>query len=171
MSAPGNIRRLRSGAKDNWRTPRPLFEAIGRRLRIQRFVVDLAADQDNTLCEQFITAEEDALRTPWPADTWLWCNPPYSQTKEFVDRAVAEMDFCRSVLLVPAATDTRWWADAFASATVTLLLTGRVSFVDPETGKPMSGNTTGSTVFVFGPLAASLDYGVHIWDWKKDLFH
>lgn len=166
MSAPGNVRRLKSGAKDDWRTPPTLFKAIQRRLNGIRFEFDLAADQYNHLCDRWYSEEDDALLLPWPEDQWSWCNPPYSLTKEFVARAIYESNFCPSVLLVPAASDTRWWAQAFESADVTLLLTGRVSFHNPVTNQPVSGNTTGSTIFVFGGLFAK---SVEIWDWKKDL--
>ena len=166
VSAPGNIRRLKSGAKDNWRTPVSLFDAIQRRLRISNFICDLAADEDNHLCDVWIGEEEDALSVRWPVDGWSWCNPPYSLTKEFVGKAIDESYKSPSVLLVPAATDTVWWGEAFKNADVVLLLTGRVSFVSPETGKPVSGNTTGSTVFAFGGIHAR---DVHVWDWKKSL--
>lgn len=163
MSAPGNIRRLRLGVKDNWRTPPELFRAVEKRLGI-KFTTDLAADATNHLCEHWIGEEEDALKTPWPRYEWSWCNPPYSRTKEFIVRAIEQ--WRPSALLVPAATDTRWWAEAFGAADVTLLLTGRVPFHSPETGKPVNGNTTGSTIFVFGSF---FTHSVSVWDWKKDL--
>ena len=69
------------------------------------------------------------------------------------------------VALVPSATDTEWWAMAEATANETLLLSGRVKFIDPETGKADGSNTTGSTVFVWYPEEHWP--GISRWDWRS----
>jgi hypothetical protein len=56
---------------------------------------------------------------------------------------------------------------AYANAAEVRLLSGRVKFINPETGNPDGSNTTGSTVFVF--KETSKPRLVYLWDWKAEL--
>lgn len=97
----------------------------------------------------------------------MFTNPPFSLVQEFTakHREQARFRADASVLLVTNPTDSEWWQDTYNDADITLFLKGRIPFVDPETGKRVSGNTTGSTVFAWGfqPRPAKT------WDWKATL--
>lgn len=59
------------------------------------------------------------------------------------------------IALVPARPDAEWWDHMLQHADATLLWRSpehgaRLRFVDPDTGKAISGNTAPSTVFFFG---------------------
>ncbi|WP_165907113.1 DNA N-6-adenine-methyltransferase [Gibbsiella quercinecans] len=49
------------------------------------FTLDAAASADNALCSRFWTAEEDALKQDWGAESSIWSNPPYSQIPAFIE--------------------------------------------------------------------------------------
>lgn len=185
MSAPGNVRRRLVNSKDDWRTPPYLVKAIERYFGVW-FTLDAAADHNNKICDAYLSGphRDDlgcwcGLCASWQSTSFAWCNPPYSMTKLFVDKAIVEgTSRNASCLLVPAATDTQWWAKAYANADTTILLTGRVPFLDGETGetwyldeqgnKKQSSNTTGSTLFFFGrdPLDTRKS---GVWDWKQHI--
>lgn len=87
--------------------------------RFGPFTIDVAAAPHNAKCERYITKDTDGTVEPWPADSIVWCNPPYSTKllRAFVEKAWAEMQWpdCaprRIVMLVPAnRPEQDWWQD------------------------------------------------------------
>lgn len=79
------------------------------------FTLDVAAAPHNTKCERFYTREQDALTMAWRGV--VWCNPPYSDIGEWVQKAWQEWGMVghdtppeRIVMLLPAnRTEQRWW--------------------------------------------------------------
>jgi len=62
------------------------------------------------------------------------------------------------ISLVPVRTETAWWRRIMSTADLALLWGSpehgsRISFVNPDTGKPQSGSNLASTVFYKGPRA------------------
>lgn len=179
MSAPGPRRSSTTTTKTNWQTPPGLIERLRKQFN---FTIDVAASPENTITSAYLTGpctKRDpefktcacGLCSSWAilgTDGYAWCNPPYGKgIDKWLGKAVYEQDWhsMGSVLLVPNATDTRWWAYAYTVASEVRLLEGRVGFLDPETGKPASSNTTGSTIFVFDPRNPA-PRNVYLWDWK-----
>jgi hypothetical protein len=107
------------------------------------FMLDAAANERNTRCPCWCG---DGLTEPWATRTW--CNPPYSLKQAFIERAIEQTDSCTSVLLLPASVETRWFRHALAHCTQLAFLCRRVSFL--VLGQPLSGNPSGSALFVFG---------------------
>jgi phage N-6-adenine-methyltransferase len=105
MSAPGNKRRRDDGGRNDWRTPPELFRLLDMEFR---FTLDAAADDENHLCERYLTEAEDALSAD-VADHVVWCNPPYGDLAPWVTAFAtwAIKGHCTVVALLPAATDTR----------------------------------------------------------------
>lgn len=92
---------------DEWATPKGLFDEVNKRYR---FILDAAATKENSLCNIFYTKEANSLEQAWYNSTW--CNPPYSQCKEFVKKASEEhKKGIQVVMLLPARTDTKWFHD------------------------------------------------------------
>jgi phage N-6-adenine-methyltransferase len=60
-------------AKDDWRTPKWLWEILNAQYQ---FGVDCAATVGNTLCEEFIV--EGQTMMPYAEDKTVWVNPPFS---------------------------------------------------------------------------------------------
>lgn len=97
-----------SSGKDDWRTPPDLFAALDAEFH---FTVDAAANAENHLCERWWGPGgeiDDALATRWHKET-CWLNPPYSRVAAFVSIADFWLPWARTVMLIPARTDTRWW--------------------------------------------------------------
>lgn len=140
--------------RDLWRTPPALFACLNAEFCFQ---LDAAAAAHNALCRKFITAEQNTLETPW-ADFlsipgYVWLNPPYSDITPFVKKAAAEStNQIGTVMLVPADTSVGWFKEAIQTASeVRFITAGRLAFINPVTGKPVSGNNKGSMLIIWHP--------------------
>lgn len=140
--------------RDLWRTPPALFTSLDAEFCFQ---LDAAAAPHNALCRKFITAEQNTLETPW-ADYlsipgYVWLNPPYSDITPFVKKAAAESNNqIGTVMLVPADTSVGWFKEAIQTASeVRFITAGRLAFINPVTGKPVSGNNKGSMLIIWRP--------------------
>ncbi|EMM3407779.1 phage N-6-adenine-methyltransferase, partial [Klebsiella pneumoniae] len=138
--------------RDLWRTPPALFACLNAEFCFQ---LDAAAAVHNALCRRFITAEQNTLETPW-ADYlsipgYVWLNPPYSDITPFVKKAAAESaNQIGTVMLVPADTSVGWFKEAIQTASeVRFITAGRLAFINPVTGKPVSGNNKGSMLIIW----------------------
>ena len=140
--------------KDSWRTPPEIFNALNAEFK---FKLDAAASEENSLCEQFISAEQDTLKTPWRdylKNGYVWLNPPYSNPMPFVKKAATEniMNFVGCVRLLPADTSVGWFKEAIKTASEVRLITGgRIKFISAADDKPKSGNSKGSMLIVWHP--------------------
>ncbi|HHI2735873.1 TPA: phage N-6-adenine-methyltransferase [Klebsiella pneumoniae] len=140
--------------RDLWRTPPALFACLNAEFCFQ---LDAAAAAHNALCRKFITAEQNTLETPW-ADYlsipgYVWLNPPYSDITPFVKKATTESaNQIGTVMLVPADTSVGWFKEAIQTASeVRFITAGRLAFINPVTGKPVSGNNKGSMLIIWHP--------------------
>lgn len=140
--------------RDLWRTPPALFTALDAEFCFQ---LDAAAATHNALCCRFITVEQNALETPWAdylnVPGYVWLNPPYSDIIPFVKKAAAESgNQIGTVMLVPADTSVGWFKEAIQTASeVRFITAGRLAFINPVTGKPVSGNNKGSMLIIWRP--------------------
>lgn len=140
--------------RDLWRTPPAIFASLDAEFCFQ---LDAAAAPHNALCRKFITAEQNTLETPW-ADYlsipgYVWLNPPYSDITPFVKKAAAESaNQIGTVMLVPADTSVGWFKEAIQTASeVRFITAGRLAFINPVSGKPVSGNNKGSMLIIWRP--------------------
>ncbi|MGM8923780.1 phage N-6-adenine-methyltransferase [Enterobacter hormaechei subsp. steigerwaltii] len=140
--------------RDLWRTPPALFASLDAEFCFQ---LDAAAAPHNALCRKFITAEQNTLETPWvdylTVPGYVWLNPPYSNITPFVKKAAAESaNQIGTVMLVPADTSVGWFKEAIQTASeVRFITAGRLAFINPVTGKPVSGNNKGSMLIIWRP--------------------
>ncbi len=137
-----------------WQTPTPLFVALDAEFCLK---LDATASADNTLCNRYITEEQNTLETPW-ADYlsipgYVWLNPPYSDITPFVKKAAAESaNQIGTVMLVPADTSVGWFREAIETASeVRFIVGGRLAFINPASGKPVSCNNKGSMLIIWHP--------------------
>lgn len=151
--------------KDLWQTPKSLFNKLNDEFR---FVCDVAASLENTLCDQFIGEEHDALGTHrW--STVNWCNPPYSNITPWVDKAIDQhLQGKTTVMLVPADTSVKWFKMAYESCNEVRFISGRISFINAETQKPVNGNNKGSVLFIWRAYAPKNSHTVTLID-REDL--
>ena len=140
--------------RDLWRTPPAIFVSLDAEFCFQ---LDAAAAPHNALCRKFITAEQNTLETPWAdylnAPGYVWLNPPYSDITPFVKKAAVEsVNQIGTVMLVPADTSVGWFKEAIQTASeVRFITAGRLAFINPVTGKPVSGNNKGSMLIIWRP--------------------
>ena len=140
--------------RDLWRTPPALFASLDAEFCFQ---LDAAAAPHNALCRKFITAEQNTLETPWAdylnVPGYVWLNPPYSDITPFVKKAATESaNQIGTVMLVPADTSVGWFKEAIQTASeVRFITAGRLAFINPVTGKPVSGNNKGSMLIIWRP--------------------
>ncbi|HDX8810958.1 TPA: phage N-6-adenine-methyltransferase [Klebsiella oxytoca] len=137
-----------------WQTPVPLFVALDAEFRL---TLDAAASADNALCNRYITEEQNTLETPWAnylsIPGYVWLNPPYSDITPFVQKAADESkNQIGTVMLVPADTSVGWFREAIETASeVRFIVGGRLAFINPVSGKPVSGNNKGSMLIIWHP--------------------
>lgn len=75
------------------------------------FTVDVAASERNHKLARYHTAEDCGLRATWARER-VYCNPPYSNIRPWVEKAHAERMADLIVLLLPAnRTEQGWWHD------------------------------------------------------------
>lgn len=106
---------------------------------VHRFTVDVAASTTNTKCERFYTLTVDGLSQSWAGER-VWCNPPYSDIRPWVEKAAAESADCPVIVqLLPAnRCEQKWWQDVVepirdkpGGSLTTQFLRGRLRFVLP----------------------------------------
>lgn len=135
---PDNIR-------DLWQTPKEIFKKLNREFN---FSLDVAASDKNHLCDQYHTEEDDALNLPWYSSNW--CNPPYSNITPWVEKAIEQHAQNKTVvMLVPADTSVKWFKLAYESCNEVRFISGRISFINADTQKPVNGNNKGSVLFIW----------------------
>lgn len=135
--------------RDLWQTPEFIFNHYNKRFDFQ---CDVAASEHNTLCENFYDEYDNSLECMWFDVNW--CNPPYSDITPWVKKAIDEMENGRTtVMLIPADTSVKWFKLAFDNCSECHFISGRISFINSVTKKPVNGNNKGSVVFVFEPFS------------------
>lgn len=92
-------------------TPQWLFDEFDTK---HQFTLDAAANVANTKCAKFFDLASDGLAQPWAGER-DWCNPPYSNIREWVAKASWEVSSFKcpvAVLLLPAnRTEQKWWQE------------------------------------------------------------
>lgn len=112
------------------------------------------------------------------ADAWdehagglpAFINPPYGRGIErWLEAAYAYSG--DSIVLVPNSTDVAWWQWAAARCDALVLLRGRIAFIDGSTGRPVKGNSKGSTLFLFSKNPAAVCYPFKLEFYDDGVFH
>lgn len=91
-------------------TPASIFDPLHA---LHRFTLDVAANAANAKVPRFFDREQDGLAQSWAGER-VWCNPPYSDCRAWVEKAVAEIHrgCLLAVLLLPAnRCEQGWWQD------------------------------------------------------------
>jgi hypothetical protein len=90
-----------------WEVFNPLHERF-------KFTIDVAASADNAKLPRYFTAEVNGLEQSWAGER-VWCNPPYSDIRPWVEKAWREYEPGQAeliVMLVPAnRTEQPWWQE------------------------------------------------------------
>jgi len=151
-----------SSERDDWRTPRALFDALDQ---VFQFKLDAAASANNKLCQRFYDADSNALKQSWNVGGWVWANPPYGKkVGEWFDKAKAESEQgARVVLLCMACTETRWFKTAWDNCAEIWFLSPRVKFEQP--GEKTGPAPKGSALYIFDRV--HVPRVVRVFNWKR----
>lgn len=155
--------------RDLWQTPKQIFNFWDKQYK---FEVDVAASKRNALCERYIDEQSNALEVPfWGIEgqdiTNVWCNPPYSDIRPWVEKAAEQQRLgVTTVMLVPADQSVGWFKKATESCSEVAIVTGgRIAFINAATGKPVKGNNKGSMFLIWRAYMCSH----HIYYVDRDL--
>ena len=102
--------------------------------------------------KKFFTRDDDGLKQDWFGNVFL--NPPYSKglIDKFIDKLRAEIivgHVKEAVVLVNAATDTRWYERAIEPAKGICFTRGRIKFIKPD-GSFANQPTCGQVFLYYG---------------------
>lgn len=153
---------------DQWRTPDAIW--WGLNAKFGPFSLDLFADDHNTKCEHYYTAEDNALAQDWSARLSTlggagYANPPYSRATQFEGQYITgmvpimqhtfAMRECsgRYVFFIKSATSESWWPE---NADHIAFVKGRISFDLPDWYIPAEGEPSESSAG-FGMAIAIFD--------------
>jgi site-specific DNA-methyltransferase (adenine-specific) len=116
---------LFTSSKDDWRTPKWLFDQLDSEFH---FNVDLCADDENHLCEEYYTIERDGMSADLTGKR-VFCNPPYGRTNtaRWIEKC-AESGADVAVMLIPARTDTAAFHEYIYGKAEVRFLRGRLRF-------------------------------------------
>ena len=137
-------------------TPREFLDAV--ELRFGQIVVDLAADESNRVCDEWISEATNSLVSCWEGLGLRWLNPPYSKIAPWAKRCADHLALARIALLVPASVGTNWFADYVATKALVLFLRPRMTFVGHRDPYPKD-----MILAVYGEPP-----GYETWNWKEN---
>ena len=123
-----------SHKSDEWATPQALFDELNKEFN---FNLDPCATKDNHKCDKYYTMQENGLTQNW-GGCRVFCNPPYSQISEWVEKAFRESknDNTLVVLLIPSRTDTRYFHNFIYNRAEIRFVKGRLKFGDGKNSAP-----------------------------------
>lgn len=131
--------------RDLWQTPKEIFNELDEEFD---FDLDVAASDSNHLCKRYFTEEDDSLVCDWGDSNYL--NPPYSDPDPWIEKSIEQHKLGKNVvLLLPSDTGTKWFKKAFESANEVRFISGRIAFINANTGKEVPGNNKASVIFVW----------------------
>lgn len=142
--------------KDRWRTPKPFYDRQNEEFE---FFIDAACESDNCLAPFGVYFDQgmDAFTFDWssiPKGSAVWCNPPYSNVKPFLELALrtSRKYGLKWVFLINVDTSTLWWNNLVRDrATEVRFVAGRIKFWLQD-GSTTGGNTAPSAVVVYDPF-------------------
>jgi len=150
---------------DQWRTPENIFWGINA--MFGPLVLDLLSDGENSKCEAYYTAEDNALTQDWSArleelNGAAFGNPPYSRASQHEDQYITGMRYImqhasamrekggRYVFLIKAATSEVWWPE---DADHIAFIRGRIGFDLPTWFVPKDEKQVPTGAFFAGAVA------------------
>lgn len=143
--------------RSKWETPLWLVQYLELRQKA-RFDLDAAASATNHKAPAYFTEENNGLEADWSAYRFIYLNPPYDEIVPWVEKVVAEIKRNKHMtvqMVLPDDNSTLWYRLAAINATEIINLihdgkhSGRVAFIDPDTGQKVNNNNKGSVVFTF----------------------
>jgi len=117
---------------DEWFTPQTFFDEINKEFN---FTLDAAATKENTKCKKFFNIDNNGLEQDW--EGVVFCNPPYSNIKLWVEKAYNEsLEGTKIVMLIPVRSDTKYFHKWIYGKAELRFIKGRLKFSDSKNSAP-----------------------------------
>ena len=114
-----------SAKTDEWSTPDDFYNVLNS---IYQFTLDPCASDDSHKCEKYYTIETNGLLQSWENDV-VWMNPPYSKSKEWIEKAYNEyLEGSTVICLTASRTDTKMFHSFCTKASALCFIKGRLKF-------------------------------------------
>ncbi len=115
-----------SNSKDEWYTPKSIIQKFGP------FDLDVATTKFNLErlnIPMGYTKEDNGLQQEWNYKK-VWCNPPFTLKKEFVDKAIEQHTKYNNdiYILLPMSFETKLFHKLFTYGIDIFIPDGRISF-------------------------------------------
>ena len=131
---------------DDRRTPPDLLAECMELAGVDAFDLDVAANDYNSVAPHWYDLGCNGLDCEWTGR--VWCNPPYSDIRPWVEKAVDSYPQCDLIaMLLPAnRTEQAWWQDLIepgrrnSNWPYVCFLRGRRRFDRPGWEKPAKGD-------------------------------
>lgn len=127
-------RALFTSNSDEWETPKYLYDDLDK---VFNFTLDPCATKENHLCNKYYTKEDNGLAQDWNGET-VFCNPPYSKIKQWVEKCYKEYETngATVVMLIPVRTDTRYFHEYIYHKAEIEFIKGRLHFSNSKNSAP-----------------------------------
>lgn len=125
---------LFSSKSDEYGTPQDIYDGLNEEFH---FDLDPSSTDENCKCPEHYTIYQNGLAQDWGGHR-VFCNPPYSRIKDWVQKAYRE-SLKRGtvvVLLVPARTDTKWFHNYIYHRAEVRFIKGRLKFDGGKSSAP-----------------------------------
>lgn len=128
-------------SKQDYATPRAFIAAVKQKFHIEDFVVDLAADETNSVVPGCYFDEAlNTLSCPPQqigdliGQGWGWLNPPYADIEPWAKLCYDIMcvSEAKIAFLVPASVGANWYRDWIHHKAQVWALNGRLAFIPDE---------------------------------------
>lgn len=166
MDAPNWKAATQDSGKDDWATPRKIFDPIHK---FAEFTVDACANDFNKRIDNYWDIKKDGLSQDWSTHR-VWCNPPFGRSiGDWVETAAMTdwgHGFTGAIFLVPARTDTAWWHDWVMPYAEITFLRGRVKYEHP-TDTSGAAAPFPSVLLYYGSLAGLKEKIERALDFRK----
>lgn len=112
----------------NYGTPLEFFIPVEKRFGSMRW--DLAAEEGNRKCVNWIGEDRDSLKVEWhKLGANLWLNPPFADIRPWAEKCYYESLLGAMVfMLVPNSTGSTWCRDFVWGKAKVHFLIGRIQF-------------------------------------------
>lgn len=154
-------------SRQDYSTPQDFLTTVKKRLGIDDFIFDYAAEATNAVCPSYWGPDlgiDSLAMNPfqWAREThsgWGWLNPPFSKIGPWARACrLAKQAGAQIAFLVPAAVGSNWFRDSVDGHAKVLLLNGRLAFM-PD--RPTWLYPKDCVLALYGEPP-----GYEVWTWK-----
>ena len=124
---------------DKWMTPPEVYEPLNKEFNFNHDPCPIDWKEGDT----------DGLTSDWGTSTF--CNPPYSNVKDWIKKAHTEWSKGGKtiVMLMNAITDTKAFHEYIYNKAELRFLKGRIKFINPQEPDKRQPNVKASMIVIF----------------------